>query len=151
MQRSAIETVLGGVVLVGAGLFLAFAWSTAQVAPVTGYAVEARFNAVDGLTAGSDVRIGGVKVGSVNAQRIDPETFQAVVQMTIRGDITLPEDSRATIASAGLLGGRYVKLDPGQSDQAIGDGGRISDTKDALSLEDLLGRAIFLITDEQGS
>ena len=151
MQRSAIETVLGGLVLAGAGLFLAFAWSTAQVAPVAGYTVEARFNAVDGLTPGSDVRIGGVKIGSVSAQSIDPETFQAVVRMAIRGDITLPEDSRATIASAGLLGGRYVKLDPGQSDQAISDGGRISDTKDALSLEDLLGRAIFLITDEQGS
>lgn len=148
MQRSAIETVLGGVVLAVAGLFLAFAWSTAQINPMEGYRLEARFNAVDGLTTGSDVRIGGVKIGTVADQAIDPETYQAVVHLSVRRGVHLPEDSDAIIASAGLLGGRYIKIEPGRAKEMLNEGGRIQNTKDALSLEDLLGRVIFLVTDQ---
>jgi len=148
MQRSAIETVLGGLVLAGAGLFLVFAWSTAQISPVRGYGLEARFNAIDGLTMGSDVRIGGVKIGSVTGQSIDPKTYQAVVHLSVQQDVHLPEDSRAVVASAGLLGGRYIRIEPGRAANMLGDGGHIRETKDALSLEDLLGRVIFLVTDQ---
>lgn len=147
MQRSVIETILGAVVLLVAGVFLAFAWSGAQVRTEVGYTLDARFNTVDGLTVGSDVRLGGVKVGSVVDQEIDPETFQAVVRVSIREEVRLPVDTRAVIASAGLLGGRYVNLEPGRADAMLGAGDSFASTRDAVSLEDLLGRVIFLVTD----
>ncbi len=148
MTRNIIETVLGAVVLVVAGLFLAFAYSTTDIRPVTGYSVTARFNAVDGLAEGSDVRVGGVKIGSVVAQSVDMTDFRAVVRMTIRPDIRLPEDSVATVSSEGLLGGKYIRIDPGASTTMLAHNGEFTNTKDIISLEEMLGKVIFLVTDE---
>lgn len=148
MRRNVIETVLGGVVLLVAGVFLAFAYSSADLRPVMGYKIAARFNAVDGLTVGNDVRVGGVKIGSVVEQRIDLESYQAIVVMSIRPDITLPDDSVASVSSEGLLGGKYIRIDPGASEQRLGDGGELSETRDIVSLEEMLGKVIFLVTDE---
>jgi phospholipid/cholesterol/gamma-HCH transport system substrate-binding protein len=148
MKRNVIETVMGAVVLLVAGLFLAFAYNSADIRPIAGYTVTARFNAVDGLTVGSDVRVGGVKIGSVVAQTIDLEEFRAVVTMTIRPDIRLPEDSVAAVSSEGLLGGKYIRIDPGADKTRLADGGVISNTRDIVSLEEMLGKVIFLVTDE---
>lgn len=148
MRRNVIETVLGAVVLLVAGLFLVFAYNTADLRPVAGYKVAARFNAVDGLTVGSDVRVGGVKVGSVVEQRIDMQSYQAIVVMSIRPDIRLPADSVASVSSEGLLGGKYVRIDPGASDGYLADGSEMSKTRDIVSLEEMLGKVIFLVTDE---
>jgi phospholipid/cholesterol/gamma-HCH transport system substrate-binding protein len=148
VSRNVIETVLGAVVLVVAGLFLAFAYTTTDIRPVTGYTVTARFNAVDGLTVGSDVRVGGVKIGSVAAQSVDMTEFRAVVLMTIRPNVMLPEDSIASVSSEGLLGGKYIRIDPGASETMLADNGVIANTKDIISLEEMLGKVIFLVTDE---
>lgn len=148
MTRNVIETVLGAVVLIVAGLFLAFAYNTTDIRPVTGYTVTARFNAVDGLTQGSDVRVGGVKIGSVVAQTVDMTDFRAVVRMTIRPDIRLPDDSTATVASEGLLGGKYIRIDPGASTTMLAHNGEFASTRDIISLEEMLGKVIFLVTDE---
>ncbi|MCK5275238.1 MAG: outer membrane lipid asymmetry maintenance protein MlaD [Alphaproteobacteria bacterium] len=148
MKRNVIETVLGAVVLLVAGVFLAFAYSSADLRPVAGYKVSARFNAVDGLTVGSDVRVGGVKVGSVVGQSIDLESYQAVVVMSIRPDIGLPEDSVAMVSSEGLLGGKYIRIDPGASEKHLADGSSLAETRGIVSLEEMLGKVIFLVTDE---
>ena len=97
MGRNLVETVMGAVVLLIAGFFLIFAYNSSDLRPVSGYQVTARFNSVEGLQEGSDVRIGGVKVGSVTRQRLDPETFQAVVTMTLMKSVRLPTDSIASI------------------------------------------------------
>jgi len=148
MTRNIIETVLGAVVLIVAGLFLAFAYSTADLRPVTGYTVTARFNAIDGLTVGSDVRVGGVKIGSVIGQSVDMKEFRAVVRMTIRPDIRLPDDSVASVSSEGLFGGKYIRVDPGASATMLAADGEFTNTRDIVSLEELLGKVIFLVTDE---
>lgn len=148
MRRSVFETVLGGVVLLVAAFFLVLAYNTTDLRPVSGYEVSARFNAIDGLAVGADVRIGGVKVGSVIDQYIDPELYQAVVRMSLRTDVRLPADSLATVSSTGILGSKYVKLEPGRSQTHLADGDRIEHTKDVISLEELIGRVIFLVTDE---
>lgn len=148
MKRNVIETVLGAVVLLVAGVFLAFAYSSADLRPVAGYKVSARFNAVDGLTVGSDVRVGGVKVGSVVGQSIDLESYQAVVVMSIRPDVGLPEDSVAMVSSEGLLGGKYIRIDPGASEKHLTDGSSLAETRGIVSLEEMLGKVIFLVTDE---
>ena len=149
MKRSVIETILGAVVLLVAGFFLTFAYSNSSMKTVDGYQATARFNAVDGLTVGSDIRIGGVKVGSVSGQYVDAVEFSAVVELSIQSQYELPEDSKLAISSNGLLGGKYIKITPGSSDIMVAAGGEFANTEDVLSLEDLIGRAIFLINEEE--
>lgn len=151
MKRSVIETVLGGVVLLVAAVFFVFAYTSSDIRPVQGYSVTARFNSVDGLVAGSDARIGGVRVGTVSGMSIDQEAYQAVVTIKIQSNVRLPEDSQAVISSDGLLGGKYVRLEPGNSDAKLGEGGVVKHTKDVVSLEEMLGKVIFLVADEGGS
>ncbi len=148
MRRSVIETVLGAMVLLVAAVFLIFAYTSSDLKPVLGYQVTARFNSIDGLTVGSDVRIGGVKVGSVVSQAIDQDRYQAVVDFTVRPEIRLPQDTLVSVTSSGLLGGKYLKLDPGGSETIVGNGDELRNTKDVISLEELLGKVIFLVTDE---
>lgn len=148
MKRNVIETVLGAVVLAVAGFFLAFAYGSADLRPVSGYNLVARFNAIDGLAVGGDVRIGGVKIGSVVAQSIDPADYRAVVTMTIKPDIRLPADTEATVSSEGLLGGKYIRLEPGSGAAMLAGGGELMRTKDTVSLEEMLGKVIFLVSDE---
>ncbi len=147
MSRRFAETALGAVVLVIAVWFLFFAYSSSEFRPVQGYPLSAKFSSVGGLAAGNDVRIGGVKIGSVLDQRIDPNDFRAVVVFSVRSDLRLPEDTVAAITSDGLLGGKYLRLEPGSARAMLTSGGLLKNTRDALSLEDMLGRAIFLLSE----
>ncbi len=146
MGRNAVETVLGAVVLVVAGMFLFFAYGTAQVKAVSGYEVRANFFKVGGLTAGSDVRINGIKVGTVSASTLDTETFEAVVVMSIATEVKLPTDTVAGIGSEGIIGGKYLRLEPGSAKDMVQPGGLLKKTKDYRSLEDQVGEIIFLAT-----
>jgi len=146
MKRNPLETVLGAVVLLVAVMFLVFASSVTDLKAVTGYAVTATFQKVGGLERGSDVRISGIRVGTVSDQVLDHTNFQARVTMSIAPDITLPTDTQASIVSDGLLGAKYVNLTPGQSADRIAPGGTLARTKDYQSLEDLVGQIIFAAT-----
>lgn len=146
MSRNPIETVMGAVVLLVAGSFLAFAVNSANLRPVSGYAVKAVFNKVGGLTVGSDVRISGIKVGSVTGQSLDPRTYRAVVTLSILPDVKLPADTVASVASDGLLGGKFVKLEPGQSGALLENNAALSRTRDYQSVEDLVSELIFIAT-----
>lgn len=146
MRRNAVETVLGAVVLLVAGMFVYFAYNTAQVKAIDGYNINASFFKIGGLTTGSDVRINGIKVGTVTNTRLDHETFDAVIEMSIKPDIKLPKDTIAAIGSEGIMGGKYVRITPGSAKETIADNGSISETKDFRSLEDQVGEIIFLAT-----
>ncbi len=146
MRQNAVETVLGGVVLIVAVVFLVFALKTADVRAVEGYHLSASFLKVGGLTSGSDVRINGIKVGTVNDLVLDKATFDAVVNMSIRADIEVPEDSVASIGSSGIVGGKFVSITPGGAKKMLPEGGKISRTRDFKSLEDQVGEIIFLAT-----
>lgn len=146
MGRNAVETILGAVVLVVAGMFLFFAYGTAQVKGVSGYEVKANFFKVGGLTAGSDVRINGIKVGTVSSSALDTETFEAVVVMSIATEVKLPTDTVAGIGSEGIVGGKYVRLEPGSAKEMVTPGQTLRKTKDYRSLEDQVGEIIFLAT-----
>ena len=147
MGQRLIETVMGAVVLAVAVLFLVFAWNTADLRPVEGYTLKAGFASVGGLAPGSDVRIGGVKVGSVTGQWIDPESYRAEISFTVRAGLALPADTEASVTSDGLLGGKYLRLVPGVSERRLAPGDMLAKTRDALALEELLGRAIFLLAE----
>ena len=148
MGRNLVETVMGAVVLLIAGFFLIFAYNSSNLRPISGYEVTARFNSVEGLQEGGDVRIAGVKIGSVTGQTLDTENFQAVVTMTLKRQVKLPTDSIASVTGDSLLGGKYIKLEAGTAKTMIAAGGEIKKTKDALVLEQVLGRMIFLLTEE---
>jgi phospholipid/cholesterol/gamma-HCH transport system substrate-binding protein len=145
MSRNVIETVMGAVVLLVAALFLFFAYRTSQVHAARGYEVTARFQRVDGIREGGDVRLSGIKVGSIVSERLDPTTFEALVKLSIDPTIKLPKDTTAQIASAGLLGDKYLALIPGVEDDTIPPGGQITRTEPGFTLESLLGQFIFSI------
>lgn len=143
MSGNVIETVMGAVVLVVAALFLFFAYTTSEVRAVAGYPVTAQFERVDGIRDGGDVRIAGVKVGSILSETLDPKTFLATVRMSIDPSYKLPDDTVAEIISSSLLGDKYMALVPGGSDKIIPPGGQIKYTQAPVSLENLIGQMIF--------
>ena len=143
MTGNVIETVMGAVVLVVASLFLFFAYTTSQVRAVQGYQLTAQFERVDGIRDGSDVRIAGVKVGTVLSESLDPKTFLATLRMSIDPAYKLPDDTVAEIVSPSLLGDKYMALVPGGSEQMIAPGGQIKYTQSPVSLENLIGQMIF--------
>jgi len=151
MSRNIIETGMGAIVILVAVVFLVFSYGVSDLRPATGYDVIAKFNAVDGLTEGSDVRIAGVKVGTVVGERIDQTQYRAVVTMKINPSVQLTDDTVVRVSSSGILGGKYVKLEPGSSKKMVPAGGELKNTKDVISLEELLGKVIFLVTGEDGA
>jgi phospholipid/cholesterol/gamma-HCH transport system substrate-binding protein len=146
-QRNLTELVAGAVVLLVAAGFLGYAVANTGRGHIDGYTLNAKFQRIDGLAIGADVRLAGVKVGSVNATSIDPQTYQAVVSFSVEPNIKLPTDSSAQITSDGLLGGKYMSLTPGGDDKMLADGGTVTITQSAASLEDLLGKFIFNVSD----
>ena len=143
MARNLLETLLGAVVLIVAIGFLLFAYNTSQVDRNGGYELIARFDKVDGLEQGSDVRISGIKVGTVIGQGLDPETYRAEVRFSLREDIRLPADTSAAVVSNGLLGGKYLALVPGGDIEMLGADDEVTLTQSAVNLEDLIGHMIF--------
>jgi phospholipid/cholesterol/gamma-HCH transport system substrate-binding protein len=144
MRGNVIEIVIGAVVLVVAALFLVFAYQTSQSRTVSGgYEVSANFARVDGIHQGSDVRISGIKVGTVVADELDPKTYLATIRMSIDPTVQLPEDTVAQVTSSGLLGDKYMSLAPGGSDTMIPPGGKIQYTQSSISLENLIGQMMF--------
>jgi phospholipid/cholesterol/gamma-HCH transport system substrate-binding protein len=143
MKGNVIETVMGAVVLVVAAFFLFFAYSSSQLRSVAGYQLNAQFENIDGIRDGSDVRISGIKVGSVTNTALDPTTFLATVQMSVQPTVKLPDDSVAEIVSSGLLSEKYMSLVPGGSDKDIQPGGRIKFTQSSVNLEHLIGQMMF--------
>lgn len=143
MQNSVVETLIGAAVLAVAAAFLVFAYTSTGTGAVSGYEVSAKFGRVDGVAVGSDVRLAGVKIGTVTGIEIDPTDYSAVAHFSIQNDLKLPDDSSVRITSDGLLGNQYVSVEPGGSETMIPPGGRIEYTQGAIDLMGLLGRTIF--------
>lgn len=143
MKTNLLEVSMGAVVLVVFSFFAIFSYSTSQWQPSKGYEVIAKFDRIDGLMHGSDVRLSGVKVGTIKHIHLDPHTYLAVVHITLVPEVKLPKDSSAEVVSDGLLGGKYLALVPGGDDETIDAGGEIIHTQAAVSLESLIGKFIF--------
>lgn len=147
MKRGAVETILGAVVLVVAIAFVVVGARAIDEGGDEGYRLSARFLKVGGLERGSDVRVSGVKVGTVVERTLDLDTFEAVIVFTVRDDIRLPADTEAGVTAEGLLGGKYLRLFPGKAPEKLGPGGEIAQTRDFQALEDTVSEIIFLATD----
>lgn len=142
MGGNIVETLIGAVVLAVAGLFIYVAYSTTDVGTVSGYQLVAKFDRIDGITVGSDVRISGIKVGSVTSQFLDQDTYEAILLIAVDPDIELPDDSSAKISSEGILGGSFVALNPGGSPDMLAAGDEILFTQGTIDLMGLIGQFI---------
>ena len=142
MNKSKLETLVGAAVIGVALFFSYFAFNSSNVKNIDGYTVKARFNSVDGIGNGSEVRIGGIKIGQVSNMDLDAETYEAIINIQLRDDIKLPEDSTAAIVSASLLGGKYVNIEPGGMEDLLGDGDEISFTQSSVNFESLIGKIV---------
>ncbi|MEO9167726.1 MAG: outer membrane lipid asymmetry maintenance protein MlaD [Aestuariivirga sp.] len=144
MKSEPVETIVGAVVVVVACLFLVFAWGAAGLGGASGgYRVSAQFDNISGINVGTDVRIAGIKVGTVVGQSLDPKSYQARLIMQLRPDVSLADDTSAKITSEGLLGAQFVSLEPGGSDGKLKDGSEISYTQGSVDMWNLISQAMF--------
>lgn len=139
MRESLTEVVVGAVVLVTAVGFLGFAAQATGYSRASGDMVlTASFRSIEGVSIGTDVRMAGVKIGTVTGMSLNPDSYRADTVLSLTSDIPIPDDSSAVIASEGLLGGNYVELVPGGSFDNFASGAEIVDTQGAVSLLQLL-------------
>lgn len=143
MQNSIVETLIGAVVVAVAALFFLFAYSSTGSTPVSGYDVIAKFNRVDGVSVGTDVRLSGIKVGTVAKMALDPKSYNAVVTIALDNSVKLPDNSSVRVTSEGLLGNQFLSIEAGASMQMIKPGGEIENTQGSIDLIGLLGKAVF--------
>ena len=139
ISRNIAETLVGAIVLGIAIIFAVSLWRFSDVGfGVSQYTVNAKFRSAEGITVGTDVRLAGVKIGSVSNLSLDPQTFQAIARLSIKPEYQMPEDSAAIISSEGLLGGNFVEILPGGSYEVMVDGSEFSETQGAVSFISLL-------------
>ena len=146
MKENVLEILVGSIVLIFAFIFVIFSLSNTGFQQ-KGKFINAEFGNVAGLKVGDDVLIAGIKVGEVSSNTLDSKNYLAVVKLNLNNNIFIPDDSVAKISSASLLGGQYVEIIPGASDEMLKDDETIYDTRDPVSLTDLLGQAVFSATD----
>jgi phospholipid/cholesterol/gamma-HCH transport system substrate-binding protein len=144
MKRSVVDLSVGVFVLVGV---LALGWLSVKLGKIDvfgsqGYVLTADFPSVGGLKAGSSVEIAGVEIGRVDSITLDKD-FQARVRMTIRPNVKLQDDSIASIKTKGLIGERYIRINPGGSERMIPPNGRIKEVEPPVDFEELLSKYIF--------
>ncbi len=149
MQNSLVETLIGALVIAVAALFFFFAYSSTGAGAISGYEVVAKFNRADGVRVGTDVRLSGIKVGTVSRMNLDPKTYDAVLTLSLEKSVQLPEDSSVRITSEGLLGNQYLSIEPGGSPDKIKPGGEIENTQGSIDLMALLGKAVFSAGDNK--
>lgn len=143
MANNAIETVMGAVVLAVAGGFLYFAYNNSNVKPIDGYVLNAAFSNISGIAPGSSVRIGGIKIGVVESLKLDPTTYQAIASFRVGNDVKLPKDSSAAVQSTGLIGEKFLAIEPGGDEENMKDGDKIAYTQPSVSLEEMIGKFVF--------
>ncbi|MBL0289867.1 MAG: outer membrane lipid asymmetry maintenance protein MlaD [Betaproteobacteria bacterium] len=146
MSRATLDLWVGIFVTIGLGAVVFLALKVGNLTSFNtapGYRVEARFDNIGGLKLRAPVKAAGVAVGRVEAIRLDPATYQAVVTIRIDHGFEFTADTIASILTSGLLGEVYIGLDVGGDTQLIADGGRIGKTQSAVVLEKLIGQFLF--------
>ncbi len=145
MKRGAIETAVGGFVLIG---IICIGYLTVRLGRMelfgdAHYALEARFQSVSGLKTGSNVEMSGVAIGKVDRIYLDPERLVAVVRLKIQDELRLSDDTIASVKTSGLIGDKFIMLTPGGSEDMLEPGDMISETESAVDIEALISKYVF--------
>lgn len=142
---SKIETLVGAAVISLALGFFFYASKTAGVGGSVsgGYKVIAEFDNAEGINVGTDVRLAGIKIGTVTGQSLNAENYMARVEMTLDPQISLSDDTAAKVTSEGLLGGKFIAMEPGGSDTKLAEGSMMTLTQGAVDIWSLISSAMF--------
>jgi phospholipid/cholesterol/gamma-HCH transport system substrate-binding protein len=140
-QNNTVETIIGAIVVIVAAAFIVFAYRSTSAGGLSGYSVTADLPRVDGINVGTDVRLSGIKIGTVSDLTLKPN-YLVTVHMRIRQDVLIPTDSSLVVTSSGVLGSSYLSVSPGGDDTMLKDGGQISHTQGSVDLMGLVGRFI---------
>ncbi|MGB8621659.1 MAG: outer membrane lipid asymmetry maintenance protein MlaD [Paracoccaceae bacterium] len=140
MAEDSTEVMVGGAVLAVALGFLIYVGNSAGMGSgaAGAYPLTASFRSVEGIAVGSDVKMAGVKVGTITSLNLNPKTFRADATLTVRNGLELPSDSAILVSSEGLLGGNYIEIVPGGAPDNLEPGEEILDTQGSVSLVSLL-------------
>jgi phospholipid/cholesterol/gamma-HCH transport system substrate-binding protein len=139
-QSDFAETLIGAVVVAVAVAFLAFAYFRTGAGSLSGYEILAKLPKADGLAVGTDVRLAGIKIGTVTDLTLDPKTYLVTVHMNIRDDIKLPVDSSVLVTQSGFLGGQYLSITPGGDDKLMTAGSYFQNAQGSIDVMGLVGR-----------
>lgn len=144
-SSTTFETIVGAAVIALAVGFFAFASKTTGIggSGTNGYKVIAEFDNAEGINVGTDVRLAGVKIGSVTGQSLNLENYMARIEMTLDPKILLSDDTAAKVTSEGLLGGKFIAMDPGGSELKLAEGSMMSITQGAVDIWSLISQAMF--------
>ena len=138
-QNNTVETIIGAIVVAVAVAFIVFAYRSTNAGGLGGYEITAKMARVDGISVGTDVRLSGIKVGTVSDLTLNPN-YLVTVHLRIRDGIEIPDDSSLIVTSSGLLGSSYVSISPGGNDTMLRDGGEIRTAQGSVDLMGLVGR-----------
>ena len=141
MHNETVETIIGAIVVAIAVVFVIFTYSSTSAGSMGGYPLTAKMVRVDGLAVGTDVKLAGVKVGTVSALELAPD-YQITVHINIHADVKVPDDSSLVVTSSGLLSGSYLSIQPGGSDKMLVAGGVIKNTQGAIDMMGLLNKFV---------
>ncbi len=139
MKNNPLETAIGALVVMAAIGFLYYASNVVGISgPTDTYDVKASFRSAEGIALGTEVRMAGVKIGSVTGMELSPITFRAELKVAIKKSVEIPDDSAIAVTSEGLLGGNFIEVIPGASEFPVENGGEIEDTQGSISFITLL-------------
>ena len=150
MTQNIVETILGFFIIIIALVFLAFAYNKAGDSSDldNSYPIKARFQNAEGIFEGSDVMLAGIKIGFVETLTLDKTNFFAVIKFRINNDIKLPKDTQASISTSGFLGGKFISLTPGASDEELSMNDEIKHTQSSLNIETLISKLMYSISNK---
>ena len=137
------DFLIGTIVLLFAIGFFSYSFKSSKISTGSGYNIIAKFENADGITIGSDIKIAGIKVGTIIEQNLDEKTSKANLKMNIASNIKIPADSSAKIASEGLLGAKYISISIGGDEEILKNDQEIYFTQSSVNFEELLGKFIF--------
>jgi phospholipid/cholesterol/gamma-HCH transport system substrate-binding protein len=142
---SKVETIVGAAVIAVALGFFFYASKTAGLGGrvAGGYTVIAEFDNAEGINVGTDVRLAGIKIGTVTSQSLNAENYMARLELTLNPKISLSDDTAAKVTSEGLLGGKFIAMEPGGSETKLADGSMMTLTQGAVDIWSLISSAMF--------
>ena len=143
-SNKSFEAITGGLVILFCGLFFTHIVKSNELVKREKYKdiLYAKFNNIEGIKVGTEVKIAGVRVGQVVNTQLDTNTFQVKVKLNVVDNLNIPDDSTLAVTSSGLLGGKFLNIKPGVSDISLTNGASFSNTQSALNLEDLIGKVV---------
>ncbi len=144
-NKKSLEAIIGGIILLVCTLFFSHFIKVNNLTTkgeVYKEILYAKFNNIEGIKIGSEVKIAGVRVGVVKDLKLDTNTFQVKAKLNVAENLNIPSDSVIAVTSSGLLGGKFLNIKPGIEDNFLINGASFSSTQSSLNLEDLIGKVV---------